>query len=105
MIQNLTQTIITILMFGLFLLLSVVAMAQSAAPPGHHDEGDKRDIGHQPQPEHIEDYTKGKPESAVDPKKPSSSANPSNSAGAKPSGPSGADQKNPASGTGGSTRY
>lgn len=94
MIKNLVRTIISIPIFMLFLLLSMVAMAQSlATPPEIPAEGDRRDTGHQPQPEHIEDYKKSKTQSASDSTK------------AKPSSPSSADQKNPAGSMRESTKY
>ena len=94
MTKNLVRTIISIPIFMLFLLLSMVAMAQSlATPPEIPAEGDRRDTGHQPQPEHIEDYTKSKAQSTSDSTK------------EKPSNPSSADQKNPASSMRESTKY
>lgn len=94
MTKNLVRTIISIPIFMFFLLLSMVAMAQSlATPPEIPAEGDRRDTGHQPQPEHIEDYKKSKTQSASDSTK------------AKPSSPSSADQKNPAGSMRESTKY
>jgi len=94
MIKNLALTIISIPIFMLFLLLSMAAMAQSlTTPPEIPVEGDRRDTGHQPQPEHIEDYRKSNAQSAYDSTK------------AKPSSPSSADQKNPAGSMRESTKY
>ena len=94
MTKNLVRTIISIPIFMLFLLLSMVAMAQSlATPPEIPTEGDRRDTGHQPQPEHIEDYRKNKAQSASDSTK------------EKPSSSSSADQKNPAGSMRESTKY
>jgi hypothetical protein len=104
MIKNLVRTIISIPVFMFFLLMSLVAMAQ-AAPPEIPADGDKKDSGHQHSQKPPYDPARNNSESAIDPKKPSSSAHPSDSGGAKPSGPSSADQKNPASGTGGSKGY
>lgn len=101
MIKNLTRLVITILIFGFYLLASFTAMAQSAtAPPETSDDGDRRDIGHQHTPEQPDDQMKNRPgrASAPDSKK-------SNPSGAKPDGSSGMDQKNPAGGTGGSKGY
>jgi hypothetical protein len=101
MIKNLIHAMIFILMFWLFLLLSVTARAQSHNVPNEtRNVDDRRDIGHQPQPEHIEDYAKDKSGSASDSKKSSSSTHSSGSSEAKPNDPSSADQKNPSSGTG-----
>lgn len=106
MIKNLIRMIICIPIFMFFLLLSMVAMAQSlATPPEIPAKGDRRDIGHQPQPEHIEDYTKSKTQSASDLKQPALSETPSDSIEAKPSGSSRADQKDPASSMRESTKY
>ena len=105
MTKNLVRTIISIPIFMLFLLLSMVAMAQSlATPPEIPAEGDRRDTGHQPQPEHIEDYKKSKTQNASD-SKPASSENLSDSTKAKPSSPSSTDQKNPAGSMRESTKY
>ncbi|PTQ78882.1 hypothetical protein C8R26_101198 [Nitrosomonas oligotropha] len=94
MTKNLVRTIISIPIFMLFLLLSMAAMAQSlATPPEIPVEGDRRDTGHQPQPEHIEDYRKSNAQSASDSTK------------AKPSSPSSADQKNPVGSMRESTKY
>lgn len=106
MIKNLARIMITILIFGFYLLLSLTAMAQSAAaPPETPDEGDRRDIGHQYPPEHPDGHTKNNPGSISDSKKLPPAATSSNPTGAKPGSSPGTDQKSPASGTGGPKGY
>lgn len=103
MIKNFTETLVSMFMLGVFLLLSTIAMAQSHnVPPEIPAEGDRKDSSQHHSNKHKDGHSEHKPGVPSDSNQPSSpesqsqlppsSPNPSNPTGASPGNPLGGTQ-------------